>query len=362
MILSDLGADVLRIQNPARGARSPELERTDLTNRGRRSVGLDLRQSQAIEAALTLVEKADALIEPYRPGVAERLGVGPEACLARNPSLVYARMTGWGQDGPMAQRAGHDINYIALSGVLSLLGRAGERPLPPMNLVADFGGGAMLCAVGILAGVMHARAGGTGQVVDVAMLDGASWLATMVHTLRAWGRWGPRGTNLLDTGAPFYEVYETSDGKYMSVGAIEPQFYAELLVGLGIDSPELRASQQDESTWPALKERFAEIFATRTRAEWTAVFEDVDACATPVLDLDEAADHPHLRQRETYVTAHGALQPAPAPRFGETPGEIQRVSPLPGEHTREALADWGLDERTIEEMIRSGAAIAVGET
>jgi alpha-methylacyl-CoA racemase len=357
MVLADLGAEVLRVENPARQPQDVAFARADLMNRSRRSVGVDLRNPGGPALVLDLVERADALIDPYRPGVAERLGVGPEPCLERNSALVYARMTGWGQNGPLAPRAGHDVNYIAQAGVLGLLGRTGERPVPPMNLVGDFGGGAMTCAVSILAGVLNARATGQGQVVDVAMVDAAAWLATVVHTLRAMGEWRGRGENLLDTGAPFYEVYETSDGRYVSVGAIEPQFFAELVRGMGLDEAELMAVQNDRDQWPALKQRFADVFRTRTRDEWVEAFDGADACFAPVLTLDEAVDDPHMRERGTFVEAFGALQPAPAPKFSQTPAAIRRPSPVAGEHTREALAEWGLDEARVDQLIASGAAV-----
>ncbi len=349
MVLSDLGAEVVRVARS--GGRTGGLSGydagLDLMNRSRSSIAVDLKNPKGPEVVLQLVERADALIEPYRPGVMERLGLGPEPCLGRNPRLVYARMTGWGQEGPYASKAGHDINYIALNGVLSLLGRAGEKPTPPFNLVGDFGGGAMFLTTGILAATLHARRTGEGQVVDVAMVDGSALLATVVHTLRAMGSgWGPRGTNLLDTGAPFYEVYETADGKYMSVGSIEPQFYRQLLEGLGLhdEVEELLSQQQDRSHWPTTKERFAAIFAERTRAEWDKEFETRDACVCPVLELDEAIGHPHMRMRETYAQHFGAMQPSPAPRFSATPPSIDAPPPRAAEHSHEILTSWGIPD------------------
>jgi alpha-methylacyl-CoA racemase len=357
MVLADLGADVLRIERPGRKPRSAADARADLMNRGRPSVGVDLSSPDGAELVLDLVAQADALIDPFRPGVAERLGVGPEQCLARNPGLVFARMTGWGQTGPMAPRAGHDINYIARAGVLGLFGRAGERPVPPMNLVGDFGGGAMMCAVSILSGITHARATGTGQVVDVAMVDAAAWLATVVHTLRAMGQWRGRGENLLDTGAPFYEVYETADGRYLSVGAIEPQFFAILVEGMGIADQALLDQQNDRDRWPALKKRFAEVFLTRTRDEWMAVFDGVDACVAPVLDIDEAITDPHMRSRGTFVDVHGVVQPAPAPKFSATPAAIGAPPAVPGENTRAGLLAWGIAPDRVDALIANGTAL-----
>lgn len=357
MVLADLGADVLRIERPGRKPRSAADARADLMNRGRPSVGVDLSSPDGAELVLDLVAQADALIDPFRPGVAERLGVGPEQCLARNPGLVFARMTGWGQTGPMAPRAGHDINYIARAGVLGLFGRAGERPVPPMNLVGDFGGGAMMCAVSILSGITHARATGTGQVVDVAMVDAAAWLATVVHTLRAMGQWRGRGENLLDTGAPFYEVYETADGRYLSVGAIEPKFFAILVEGMGIADQALLDQQNDRDRWPALKKRFAEVFLTRTRDEWMAVFDGVDACVAPVLDIDEAITDPHMRSRGTFVDVDGVVQPAPAPKFSATPATIGAAPALPGENTRAGLLAWGIAQDRVDALIANGTAL-----
>ena len=287
--------------------------------------------------------------------MAERLGLGPDVCLARNPKVVYGRMTGWGQDGPMAQSAGHDIDYIALSGALGAIGREGERPLPPLNLVGDFGGGGMLLAFGMVSAILGARATGTGQVVDAAMVDGAASLMTMTYTLRAAGIWqDERGTNLLDTGAHFYEVYECADGGYFGVGAIEPQFYAELMRLLGLGDEDL-STQMDRTTWPAMKARFATIFATRTRVEWEGVFAGTDACAAPVLSPAEAPDHPHNKVRGTFTEVAGVVQPAPAPRFLSTPGAIRRPPPHPGQHGDEALADWGLSDAQVAGLRSSGA-------
>jgi alpha-methylacyl-CoA racemase len=308
-----------------------------------------------VALVLRLLEEADGLMEGFRPGVAERLGLGPDECLARNPKLVYGRMTGYGQGGPMAQAAGHDIDYIALSGALEAIGRQGERPLPPLNLVGDFGGGGMLLAYGMVAAILGARTTGEGQVIDAAMVDGAASLMTMTYTLRAAGVWQDgRGTNLLDTGAHFYEVYETSDGGYMGVGAIEPQFYAELMRRLGLGDEDL-TTQMDRTTWPAMKERFATIFAGKTRLEWEAVFGDSDACVAPVLSASEAPDHPHNKARGTFTEVAGVVQPAPAPRFLSTPGSIRRPPPNPGQHADEALSDWGMPADEVAALRNSGA-------
>ena len=357
MMLADAGADIIRVDRSDRATYPPREEpHVDLMNRGRRSVAVDLKNPDGVALVLRLVEGADGLMEGFRPGVAERLGLGPDVCLARNPRLVYGRMTGYGQEGPMAQAAGHDIDYIALSGALEAMGRAGERPLPPLNLVGDFGGGGMLLAYGMVAAILGARTTGQGQVIDAAMVDGAASLMTMTYTLRSAGIWqDARGTNLLDTGAHFYEVYETSDGRYFSVGAIEPQFYAELIRLLGLEDEEL-PHQMDREQWPAMKRRFAEVFATRSRDEWAGVFDGSDACAAPVLGVGEATEHPHNKVRGTFTEVAGVVQPAPSPRFLGTPGAIRRPPPNPGQHGDEALADWGLTTAEIEEL-RSAAAI-----
>ena len=356
MMLADAGADIIRIDRSDRATYPPkDGPHVDLMNRGRRSVAVDLKHPDGVALVLDLVAGADGLMEGFRPGVAERLGLGPDVCLVRNPKLAYGRMTGWGQDGPMAQAAGHDIDYIALSGALGAIGRQGERPVPPLNLVGDFGGGGMLLAFGMVAAILGARATGTGRVVDAAMVDGAASLMTMTYTLRAAGIWqDERGTNLLDTGAHFYEVYECADGGYFGVGAIEPQFYAELMRLLGLGEEDL-STQMDRTTWPAMKQRFAAIFATRTREEWESVFAGTDACAAPVLSPAEAPDHPHNKVRGTFTEVAGVVQPAPAPRFLATPGEIRRPPPHPGQHGDEALADWGLTDAQVAELRSSGA-------
>ena len=356
MMLSDAGADIVRIDRADRASYPPlTAPHVDLMNRGRRSVAVDLKHPDGVELVLRLVEGADGLMEGFRPGVAERLGLGPDICLPRNPKLVYGRMTGWGQEGPMAATAGHDIDYIALAGALEPIGRAGDRPLPPLNLVGDFGGGGMMLAFGMCAAIISARQTGAGQVVDAAMVDGAAALMAMTFTLRDAGVWlDERGTNILDTGAPFYEVYETSDGGFIGVGAIESQFYAELVRLMGLDDEDL-PDQNDRKAWPAMKERFAQVFASRTRAEWEKVFEGSDACAAPVLSLTEAPTHPHNQVRGTFTEVAGVLQPAPAPRFTGTPGAIRRPPPNPGQHADEALADWGLERSEVADLRSSGA-------
>jgi alpha-methylacyl-CoA racemase len=328
----------------------------DVLNRGRRSIGLDLKQPEGVETLLALVEKSDALIEGFRPGVAERLGVGPDVCLARNPRFVFGRMTGWGQEGPYAQMAGHDINYIALAGALEPLGRADDKPLPPLNLIGDFGGGGMLLSFGVVCALLEAQRSGKGQVVDAAMVDGSAVLMTMFHAFRAMGIWeDERGSNLLDTGAYFYEVYETKDGKFVSIGSLERQFYDELLDKLGLTDDPTMPRQHDKAQWPAMKERFAEIFLTKTRDEWCAILDGSDACFAPVLSLSEAPEHPHNRHRGTFVERNGVTQPAPAPRFSRTEAEIQRPPPFPGQHTDEILVDWGFDADAVAKLRASGA-------
>jgi alpha-methylacyl-CoA racemase len=348
MLLADLGADVIRIDRPSPSPAAGQPAR-DLLNRGKRSILVDLKNEQGPEVVLRLAAKADVLIEGYRPGVAERLGVGPERCFERNPNLVYGRLTGWGLAGPVAQSGGHDIAYIAITGVLDAIGRADGPPQVPLNLVGDFGGGALYLAVGILAALKS----GQGQVVDAAIVDGSAHLATLIYGLVSAGVWQPkRGVNLLDTGAPFYDVYETSDGGYMAIGPLEPQFYREFIRLLGAAEEDLPA-QLDLPQWPVLRKRFAEIFASRTRAEWTDVFAGTDACVAPVLSLKEAPDHPHIADRGTLVSRDGVVQPAPAPRFSATPAELTTPPALPGEHTRNALADWGFDD--IDDLLARGA-------
>ena len=356
MLLADMGADVLlvdRESDPAIGLLGERRHETML--RGRRSLTLDLKAPQAVEAAVLLASKADAVIEGFRPGVMERLGLGPDTLLAANPRLVYARMTGWGQSGPLASRAGHDIDYIALAGVLNAVGHEGARPVPPLNLVGDFGGGGMLLAFGIACALVEAQASGRGQVIDAAMIDGAGLLSTLMWGLRAAHRWSDtRGVNVLDSGAPWYDTYATRDGGFFAVGAIEPRFYGELLQRLGLADEPLPA-QHDRSGWPVLRERFARAFAQKTRAEWERVFADGDACTFPVLSFAEAAEHPHAVARGAHVEVDGVLQPAPAPRFSRTPAAVPRRPPERRQHGREALEDWGFDAHAIARLRGLGA-------
>ena len=333
----------------------PERPPGDLLARGRRSIGVDLKSPEGVEVVLALVETADALIEGFRPGVTERLGIGPDECLARNPRLVYGRMTGWGQDGPYASTAGHDINYIALAGALDPIGRAGGPPTPPLNLVGDFGGGGMMLAFGVACGIIEARTSGEGQVIDAAMVDGAASLMTMTHGFRAMGVWNDeRGTNMLDTGAHFYDVYETADGRYVSIGSIEPQFYAELLRLTGLEGEEL-PWQLDRAHWPAMKERLADIFRSKTRDEWCALMEGTDVCFAPVLSIPEAVAHPHNVARGTFVEVAGVPQPGPAPRFARTPADVPSPPAHPGQHTDDVLARAGFDADRIAKLRASGA-------
>ncbi len=353
MVLSDLGADVILVDRVGGGMRLPS---PDPLRRGRRSVALNLKDPEAAGVLLRLVESADVLVEGFRPGVAERLGFGPQVCLERNPRLIFARMTGWGQDGPLAQAAGHDIDYIAISGALHPIGRAGERPVPPLNLVGDFGGGGMLLAVGVLAALVERAASGRGQVVDAAMVDGSALLTSFLYGLLAAGTWrDERGANLLDGAAPFYDTYETADGRHVAVGALEPQFYAELLRRLGIEGDDLPA-QHDTAGWPVLRARLTEVFKQRTRAQWAEIFEGTDACVAPVLTLGEAAGHPHNRARGTFTDVGGVVQPAPAPRFGRTPTARPAPPAEPGSSTDEVLAGIGLTSAEIAALRQRRAA------
>lgn len=357
MLLADMGADVLRIDRPvAPDDLGPKTngKRVDVTGRGRRSVTLDLKQPDAVEAALDLMSRADIVIEGFRPGTMERLGLGPEAAFARNPGLVYGRMTGWGQTGPLAARAGHDLNYIALSGVLSGIGPADAAPVVPLNLVGDYGGGGMLLALGVLAAVLNVQRGGKGQVVDAAMIEGAAQLGAVVWGLLASGNWREqRQSNLLDGGTPWYDSYKTRDGHYMAVGAVESRFYAELLHKLGLADAGL-PKQHDRAGWPVLRERFEAVFLTRTRDEWCEVFEGSDACVAPVLGFSEAPAHPQHRARGSFVEVAGVVQPAPAPRFSATPSHITGPAPQRGERGLDALRDWGFDDTAVARLRENG--------
>jgi alpha-methylacyl-CoA racemase len=349
-LLADMGADVVRVDRI--GPRPPFS--SPMLDRGKRSIAVDLKNPAGVELVLDLVSRAHILIEGWRPGVAERLGVGPDARLGRRRSLVYGRMTGFGQTGPFALQAGHDINYISLSGVLGRIGRAGAPPTPPLNLVGDFGGGSMFLLFGLLCALHEARHSGRGQVVDASMVEGSAYLMLPFFSGPAAAGGGARGTGLLDSGAPFYECYETADGQWMAVGAIEPQFYVALLAGLGLDPTHL-PPQHDQSQWPSTKARFAQVFKARTRADWERTFAGTDACVTPVLELDEVAEHEHNRARGTFGLHDGTVQPEPAPRLSVTPGAVAGPPPAPGEQTDQVLADWlGLSGETADAMHRDG--------
>ena len=357
MLLSDLGADVIRIDRIGgpRGGSRPAADKYSVTQRGRRSIAFDLKSPVAIEACLKLFERADVVFEGFRPGVMERLGLGPDVALQRNPKLVYGRMTGWGQYGPLAKAAGHDINYIALTGALHAIGGK-DKPHPPLNLVGDFGGGALYLAFGMLAAVIHARTTGRGQVVDAAMTDGAASLLSMFYGFRALGMWSEqRRDNMLDGGAHFYDTYQCADGKWIALGSIEPQFYALLVEKAGLSGPHFQ-QQMNRAEWPALTEKLAEVIKGKTRDEWSAIMEGTDICFAPVLDFDEAPKHPHNVARETFVEIDGVTQPAPAPRFSATPGKIQGGPPGIGADTETALSDWGFTANDIEALKAAGAA------
>ena len=344
MILGDLGADVVRIERAARGESDVPPARRDSTLRNRRSVAADLKTREGRALALKLVSKADVLIEGFRPGVTERLGLGPDDCLAVNEKLIYARMTGWGQTGPRSSRAGHDINYISLNGVLHAIGRVGERPVPPLNLAGDFGGGSMFLLVGILAALWERQTSGKGQVVDAAMIDGSSVLVQMMWSMRSLGIWSDeRGVNLLDGGAPFYDTYTCADGRHVAVGAIEAQFYAELLAGLGFDSADL-PEQNDRSRWPELRDRLQQAFSSHDRDHWAKIFADSDACVTPVLSFAEVETDPHIANRGTFYSSDGGIQPSPAPRFSRSVASTPRPPRRPGADTQTVLTAWGFDD------------------
>ena len=361
MLLADMGAEVIRVDRAQSVfGPAPDMPNGDVMLRGRRNIAIDLKNPEGVAVLLDLVEHADAIIEGFRPGVMERLGIGPEACLARNPRIVFGRMTGWGQDGPYALAAGHDINYISLAGALAHIRRAGEMPLAPLNLVGDFGGGGMYLAFGVVCALLEAKGSGKGQVVDAAMVDGAASLMTFFFGLNNLGvhDFDQPGTNMLDSGAHFYDVFECSDGMYVSIGSIEPQFYKELLQRTGLEGDPEFAKQFDRVNWPHLKERLREIFRQRTRAEWCAEMEHTDVCFAPVLTLPEAAQHPHNVARSTFVESGGVTQPAPAPRFSRTAPEIGSLPAHAGQHTRTILRDWGIPADRIEALVTGGAVAA----
>ena len=355
MMLSDMGAEVIRVER-VQAVRDTQSSNAnwDVMQRGRKNVAIDLKHADGVEALLQLVEKADAMIEGFRPGVMERLGVGPDVCLARNKKLVFGRMTGWGQDGPYANAAGHDINYIALAGALAHFGRSGEAPVPPLNMVGDFGGGGMLLAYGVVCALLEAQRSGAGQVVDAAMVDGSAILMSMFWGFKNIGLHdeNARGTNMLDSGAHFYDVYKCSDGKFVSIGSIEPQFYAQLLQLTGLASDAEFANQQDRTMWPKLKQRLTEVFATKTQAEWCKIMEGTDVCFAPVLTMSEAAKHPHNVARKTFIEIAGTTQPAPAPRFSRTVASLPTAPVGAGANTREVLQSWGI--QNVDELITRG--------
>ena len=350
MMLSDMGAEVIRVERLSGADKAPK----DVLARNRRSVALDLKSPEGVETVLRLVESADALFEGFRPGVTERLGLGPDVVLARNPKLVYGRMTGWGQEGPMAQAAGHDINYIGLSGALHAIGRQGERPVPPLNLVGDFGGGGMLLAYGLVCGMLESQRSGTGQVVDAAMVDGSAALMAMFFSFAASGAFtDQRGTNLLDGAAHFYDTYETKDGKHVCIGSIEPQFYALLIEKAGLD-PEKYAKQMDPTQWPVLKADLTQTFLTKTQAEWCEIMEGTDVCFSPVLSIFEAPEHPHNKARNSFMEIDGVMQQAPAPRFSRTSPEISHGARVPGQDTLSVLQDYGFSTDEIAALQADG--------
>lgn len=356
MLLADMGAEVIRIDRP--GGSAFRSVGADFLGRNRRSLVVDLKHPDGVAAVLSLVEQADALIEGYRPGVMERLGLGPDTCRQRNRRLVYGRMTGWGQDGPLAQAAGHDINYIALAGVLHAIGEKGGRPVPPLNLVGDFGGGGMFLAFGIVCALLEARRSGQGQVIDCSMVEGSALLMGMFYALHQAGRWqDARGSNLLDGAAPYYTTYETADGKWVAVGAIEPQFYATLIRATGAD-PQLFENRHDPAAWPRQRAELARIFKTRTRDAWCALLEGSDACFAPVLSLAEAPQHPHNVARGSFIEVDGALHPAPAPRFSRTPAQVRHGPRPAGADSEAVLADWGFSAERIAQLLRRGAVTA----
>ena len=357
MMLADMGAEVVRVDRVQAVRDDATGPHWDVMLRGRRNVALDLKHADGVETLLSLVERADVVIEGFRPGVMERLGVGPEVCLARNPKLVFGRMTGWGQEGPYASSAGHDINYIALAGALAHFGRAGEPPTPPLNMVGDFGGGGMLLAFGVVCALLEAQRSGKGQVIDAAMVDGSAVLMSMFWAYRNVGMFDEhaRGVSLLDTGAHFYDVFECADGEWVSVGSIEPQFYALLLEKTGLTGDLDFTNQMDKTQWPTLKCKLAEVFKTKTRAQWNEIMEGTDVCYAPVLRMSEAAQHPHNVARNTFIEVAGVTQPAPAPRYSRTTTDLPTAPAHAGQHPRAVLGDWGVDAVRIDTLIASGA-------
>jgi alpha-methylacyl-CoA racemase len=356
MMLSDMGADVIRIERiQAVSKGRPDMDTGFLLQRGRKNIAIDLKHRDGVETILQLIESSDALIEGFRPGVMERLGIGPDICSARNKKLVYGRMTGWGQEGPYAKLAGHDINYIALAGTLAHIGRSGEAPVPPLNLIGDFGGGGMLMAYGVVCGLLEAGRSGVGQTIDASMVDGSAILMSMFWGFKQSGTHNEdtRGKNMLDTGAHFYNVYQCADGKYVSIGSIEPQFYSQLLVLTGMtDDIDFATHQHDKTKWATLKDRFTEIFATKTQAEWCQIMEMADVCFAPVLTMSEAASHPHNVARKTFIEVGGKTQPAPAPRFSRTVASTPSAPAVAGANTREVLSAWGVEN--VEELLARG--------
>jgi alpha-methylacyl-CoA racemase len=357
MLFADMGAEVIRVERAQAVRPGASGKNFDISVRSRKNIAVDLKSPEGVETLLKLIEKADALIEGFRPGVMERLGVGPDACLKRNPKLVYGRMTGWGQDGPYAQAAGHDINYISLAGALAHYGREGQDPTPPLNMVGDFGGGGMFLAYGVVCGLLEAQKSGKGQVVDTAMVDGTAILMSMFWGFKQSGGFDEDkpGTNLLDTGAHFYDAYKTKDGKYVSFGSIEPQFYAEMLQKLGLEGDAEFARQMDKSAWPHLKQRMREIIAGKTRDEWNAIFEMSDVCYAPVLTMSEAAQHPHNIARNSFLDIDGVTQPAPAPRFSRTVPATPTTGSFPGQDTKDVLTSWGIPAAEVDALIAKGA-------
>ncbi len=361
MMLADLGAEVLRVdrKNPVMHYAGQKFDsynpgRFGVLNRGKQSVTVDLKSADGVATALKLIDTADALIDPFRPGVMEKLGLGPETCLARNPRLVFGRMTGFGQDGPLAMAAGHDLNYIGLSGALHIIGRPNEKPVPPINYVGDYGGGACMLAIGIAAALYEARGSGQGQVIDCAMSEGSGLLSSMMYGMYAQGAWQPKGQNRIDGGAHFYDVYECSDGKFITIAPAEPQFYALLLDLLGIHDEDIRKERMDPARWPEFKARFEAVFKLKTQDEWTALLEGTDVCYAPMLDFAEAPRHPHNVARKAFIEIDGVVQPAPAPRFSRTVSEVRGRPPEAGENNREALAAWGFEAGAIETLIANG--------